>query len=47
MSLEEKKLLTDIFVAAPSIEEYLEGKRDYEAYMASKMLHCPVSNCLY
>ena len=37
MSLEEKKLLTDIFVAASSIDEYLEGKRDYELYMASKI----------
>jgi hypothetical protein len=27
MRLEEKKLLTDIFVAASSIEEYLEEKR--------------------
>lgn len=37
ISLEEKKLLTDIFVAASSIDDYLEGKRDFAVYMTSKI----------
>lgn len=33
----EKKLLTDILTAIQSINDYLEGKRDFEAYKKNKM----------
>ena len=36
ISLEEKKLLTDIKVAAESIGEHLEWKYDFEIYKSSK-----------
>lgn len=37
MSLDERKLLTDIAVAAASIDDYLEGERNFSKYMASKI----------
>jgi uncharacterized protein with HEPN domain len=37
ISLEERKLLTDIIVAAASIDDYLEGERSFSVYMTSKM----------
>jgi uncharacterized protein with HEPN domain len=36
MSIEEKKLLTDILTAIQGIDEHLEGKRVFEEYKASK-----------
>ena len=36
MTTEERKLLTDIFVAASSIDDHLEGKRDFAEYKKSK-----------
>lgn len=36
MTLDEKKLLTDIESAIISIDEHLEGKRLFNEYMASK-----------
>lgn len=32
MSLVEKKLLTDIIIAIQSIDEHLEGRRNFEEY---------------
>jgi uncharacterized protein with HEPN domain len=36
MSLFEKKLLTDIITAIQSIDEHLEGRRNFEEYKANK-----------
>ena len=36
MSIEEKKLLTDIIVAIQSIDEHLENKRNFDVYKANK-----------
>lgn len=36
MSIEEKKLLTDISVAIISIDDHLEQRRNFEEYKASK-----------
>lgn len=37
ISLEERKLLTDIKDAASSIDDYLEGRRIFSEYKASKI----------
>ncbi len=37
ISLEERKLLTDIKDAASSIDDYLEGRRIFLEYKASKI----------
>jgi len=36
MDLQEKKLLTDIKIAAESIDEHLDFRRDFEMYKTSK-----------
>jgi uncharacterized protein with HEPN domain len=36
MSLEEKKLLTDIINAVNSIDDHLEGRRNFDEYAANK-----------
>lgn len=36
MTTEERKLLTDILVAAMSIDDHLESQRDFAEYKASK-----------
>jgi uncharacterized protein with HEPN domain len=36
MSIEEKKLLTDIIIAITSIDDHLEYQRDFAAYKANK-----------
>lgn len=36
MTTEERKLLTDILVAAMSIDDHLESQRDFAEYNASK-----------
>ena len=36
MNLEEKKLLTDIQVAITSIDDHLEGRRDFAEYKSNK-----------
>jgi hypothetical protein len=36
MSIEEKKLLTDIIVSIASIDEHLERRRSFEEYKANK-----------
>ena len=36
MSIEEKKLLTDILTAIQGIDEHLEGRRVFEEYKANK-----------
>lgn len=36
MSIEEKKLLTDVLEAVNSIDDHLEGKRNFEEYKANK-----------
>ena len=41
MSLEEKKLLTDVITAIQSIDEHLEGRRSFEEYKASKTKRRP------
>lgn len=38
MKLEIQKILFDIKVAIESIENYLEGKMDYDYYLSNKML---------
>jgi|SRR6185312_3994637 len=36
MSIEEKKLLTDIIISVSSIDEHLEGRRILEEYLKDK-----------
>jgi len=36
MSIEEKKILTDILVSISSIDEHLEGRRILDEYIANK-----------
>ena len=36
MSIEEKKLLTDILVGISSIDDHLEGRRNFDEYTRNK-----------